>query len=300
MPSAAQPIQPLDWSEITIRDNYMFATVFRDPELCRDLIQAVLGKPIEKVVLIDNEVERVPEIGAKGIRMDVYVADGLGTVYDVEMQNANEGNLAKRSRYYLSANDIDCIAPSMDYEDMRDSFVIFVCSFDPFERGLPRYYVTPHCQEDHVEMPDGSARVFINATAWEKCDDYRLSSFLHYLCGGTIGDDEFTKKVDHAVQLIKHKPEWRRNRMKLERYLEEQRIKAIKEGREEGRKEGRKEGLEEGREEGREEQQVLITELGRRLMDAGRYDEFLPALSDREAFRRLLVEFGLNGSGESA
>lgn len=177
-------VQPFDWSSITIRDNYMFATVFSDPELCRELLEAILSKPIAKVVIVSPEAGKVPEPGAKGIRMDVYVADEVGTVYDVEMQNANEGNLARRSRYYLSANDLDCMAPGMDYRDMRDSYVVFVCSFDPFGRKLPKYEVTPHCKEDHVEMPDGAERIFVNATAWAKCDDKRLSCFLRYLSGG--------------------------------------------------------------------------------------------------------------------
>lgn len=301
MTTTARAAQPLDWNTVTIQDNYLFATVFRDPDLCRDLIQTVLEKPIEKVVLIDSEVGRVPEIGAKGIRMDVYVADGLGTIYDVEMQNANEGDLAKRSRYYLSANDMDCIAPGMDYGDMRDSFVIFICSFDPFGRDLPRYSVTPHCKEDLLEMPDGTARVFVNARAWEKCDDSRLASFLHYVCGGTIGDDDFTRRVDNAVQRTKNKPEWRRSRMKLERYLEEQRIKAVKEGRAEGRELGLEEGRAEGRAEGRElglaeghlENQQLMAKLATKLMAEGRGDELAPALVDDSALQELLNEFGL-------
>ena len=49
----------------------------------------------------------------------------------------------------------------------------------------------------------------------------------------------------------------------------------------------------EGREEGREEGEVKVNRLGILLTEAGRGNEFLKSLSDREFQKRLFVEFGL-------
>lgn len=49
----------------------------------------------------------------------------------------------------------------------------------------------------------------------------------------------------------------------------------------------------EGWEEGREEGELKINKLGTLLMEAGRSDEFLNSLSDRELQKRLLMEFGM-------
>ena len=49
----------------------------------------------------------------------------------------------------------------------------------------------------------------------------------------------------------------------------------------------------EGREEGREEGKVEVNRLGILLTEAGRSDEFLKSLSDRELQKKLFVEFGL-------
>ncbi len=49
----------------------------------------------------------------------------------------------------------------------------------------------------------------------------------------------------------------------------------------------------EGREEGREEGEVKVNRLGILLTEAGRGNEFLKSLSDRELQKRLFVEFGL-------
>lgn len=55
----------------------------------------------------------------------------------------------------------------------------------------------------------------------------------------------------------------------------------------------RGEGWENGREEGRKEGELKINRLGTLLMKAGRSNEFLDSLSDREFQKRLLMEFGL-------
>lgn len=112
------------------------------------------------------------------------------------MQKVDEGDLMKRSRYYLSANDMDCIAPSQDFNKLRDSFVIFICLFDPFERRLARYTVRPHCIETGSDVPDGASRLFVNAIAYDACEDARLASFLRYLVTGKIDGDEFCIDVD--------------------------------------------------------------------------------------------------------
>lgn len=61
----------------------------------------------------------------------------------------------------------------------------------------------------------------------------------------------------------------------------------------EGWENGREEGREEGRKEGKEEGELKINRLGTLLMEAGRSNEFLDSLSDRELQKRLLMEFGL-------
>ena len=49
----------------------------------------------------------------------------------------------------------------------------------------------------------------------------------------------------------------------------------------------------EGREEGREEGEIKVNRLGLLLTEAGRSNEFLKSLSDRELQKKLFVEFGL-------
>lgn len=85
----------------------MFGKVMQNAELCKDLLQRILP---------DLEIDHIeyPE-AQKGIRPDVYIKDGKGTVYDIEMQAVDTKELPKRSRYYQSMLDMQLIDRGQTY-----------------------------------------------------------------------------------------------------------------------------------------------------------------------------------------
>ena len=89
-----------DFKELDLTDNFMFSAVMKDPELCRPLLEMILNVKIGRIVYTEKEKTVATKADTKSIRMDVYVQDGRGTVYDIEMQTTNLGNLPLRSRYY--------------------------------------------------------------------------------------------------------------------------------------------------------------------------------------------------------
>ena len=271
-------IAALDFDSINITDDLMFHDVFSDPERCRKLLERLLSMRIKKVVITSTEKTLVPWIDAHGIRMDVYSEGCEGTVYDVEMQASREGDLALRSRYYQSTIDGDLLKKGLPYRELRQSFVIFVCTYDPFGAKLPRYTFVPRCLETDLELSDHAARVFINASAWERCENASLRSFLHYLKSGIMEqDDDFLYDVDAAVRKARESHEWRTRRMNWEQYIMDKEYAARAEGIAEGKAERSKE----------------LSALAAALREAGRTDEFWSALDDANAAQTLFAEFGI-------
>ena len=70
------------------------------------------------------------------------------TVYNIEMQNGHHKNLPKRTRYYQGMIDLNLLDKGMDYTQLKQSFVIFVCTFDPFHIGRHVYTFENRCVED--------------------------------------------------------------------------------------------------------------------------------------------------------
>ena len=240
-----------------LSDNYLFAKVMEDEDLCRRVLEEILMVPIRNVVFINTEesVRILPE--SKGIRMDVYVNDEEGTIYNVEMQTGDNDNLPKRSRYYQGTMDLDQISAGQDYLKLKRTFVIFICTFPLFGMERHIYTFVNTCREDKdLELGDETVKIFLSTCG--KLDDISkdLEEFLRYVEDTTDETAErsksrLVKDLNHRVREIKDTRKYQVEYMTL--YMHEQDIerRALAKGREEGRAEGREEGLAEGRAEGR-------------------------------------------------
>ena len=76
------------FQELTFTDDFMFRQVLiGDPDLCRRLIELLLDVEIDHIVYKDDDHSIGFNSDAKGVRVDVYLKDDAGTVFDLEMQN---------------------------------------------------------------------------------------------------------------------------------------------------------------------------------------------------------------------
>ena len=71
------------------------------------------------------------------------------TVYDIEMQVSNTGELPKRSRYYQSMIDLQLIDKGQHYKNLNRSYIIFICPIDAFGKGRHIYTFESVCKEDN-------------------------------------------------------------------------------------------------------------------------------------------------------
>lgn len=227
------------YEDLTITDDFMFGKVMHHPERCRKLLEIILDIKIREVVFLDEQDSLNPDYGAKGIRLDIYLEDAENTVYNVEMQAKNEGDLPERSRYYQAVIDINLIEKGAGYKTLKKSYIIFVCTFDPFGRGRHIYHFENLCKEDPaIRLNDGTEKIFLNTKVTNEenasVDDMEkdLRNLLAYF-ESHEPQDAYTRELEEAVTAAKEHREWRREYMKLEAMT--QRIRW--EGREEGRTE---------------------------------------------------------------
>ena len=114
------------WEELTIQDNYLFQKVMRlDVSLCRRLLERILGITIRKIDFPQTEKTIDTDFNAKSVRLDVYVEDDSGRVFDIEMQAADmaEDDLFLRTRYYQSMIDQGILEKGQVYSDLRESYI---------------------------------------------------------------------------------------------------------------------------------------------------------------------------------
>ena len=226
--------QVKSYEKLSIRDNFLFQKVMRTKHLCKYLIEKILHIQIRDITYPEEEkaIDMTP--ASKSIRLDVYVEDDKGKVYDIEMQTTDspEGALPKRTRYYQGMIDMNLIEKGQDYENLNPCFIIFICTFDPFRRALPMYTFTNRCREDGEELGDETTKLFLNSTAYEHTEDPDLAGLLRYI-DQNIPTNPFTRELDKTIQHIKSQEETRREYMTFAMELRQQRREGMAAGREE-------------------------------------------------------------------
>ncbi len=230
------------WEELEIKDDFMFAKVMQDKKLCKKLLERLLQTKIRDIVYLEEQKSINIEKDAKSIRLDVYIEDG-NRVFDLEMQTTDKRNLPKRSRYYQGMIDLNTIEKGENYKKLKESYVIFICTFDPFHQGKAQYTFENFCIEDkELKLNDGAKKIFFNAKDYINAEDEEIREFLKYV-NGEKSDSSFVKEIEDRVAQIKASEEWRLEYMTL--LMREQEIweEAEEKGRKMGREEGRKEGI---------------------------------------------------------
>ena len=235
--------------ELTIKDNFMFGAVMMDENNCKGFLERVLEMPIDRVEgSQEKSIVYHPEY--KGVRLDVYAKDEHRTHYNVEMQVRKKAALGKRSRYYQSQMDMEILLSGEDYAEIPDTYVIFLCDFDPFGEEKYRYTFEMKCKEsERTNLKDGRTILFLNTHGKNESEvPKELVIFLKYVKADLKGseeefDDPYVEQLQKFIRRVKESREMEERFMIFEEMLKEERA----EGREEGLEEGRKEGLVAGR-----------------------------------------------------
>ena len=194
------------WNKLTLRNNFMFRLVMEKQELCKKLIECILGIKIKSISYMEHEKSFEANLRSKGIRLDLFVIDEDGVAYDIEMQmdNSYKEFLGRRTRYYVSTMDNNALKKGERYSQLRKSYVIFICTFDPFGRGLAKYTFNAICNEDHsLVLDDGVTRVFINTEGDRHRISKELASFIGYISTGEVTDD-YTQDLDEEVRALRN------------------------------------------------------------------------------------------------
>ena len=198
--------KPVD--ELSFTDDFMFGTVMKNKGICKGVLERLLHIKVGKIEYPSLQKTITPFYESKGIRLDVYVSDP-DRVFDIEIQTSIPPSLPKRTRYYQSLMDVDNLLRGQSYAELKESYVIFICTQDPFGKGLPVYEFRNICTADGtLFLDDKSYKVFYNVGAYGKEDEPELSALLEYLCErrATSG---FTQHIDELVEKAKRNEKFR-------------------------------------------------------------------------------------------
>ena len=197
-----------EYKELTFTDDFVFGKVLTtNTELCKELLELILDKKIADIKYVESQKTLKQTYESKGIRLDVLV-ENENTIYDIEMQTTFQKDLPKRARYYQGMIDLNLIESGMNYERLKKSYIIFICTKDPFGKGFPVYSSKTVFREDESIIYDDMTRViFLNAAGSRTGLSQNMCAFLDFLQNQKVSNN-LTEKLASEVLRVKENKKW--------------------------------------------------------------------------------------------
>ena len=173
--------------------------------VCKEFIQrlfsdrTVVDVKVSDIASVTTEAAVIPGIYSKSVRLDVRFSDDE-SIYNIEMQIARESDLPQRGRYYSAAIDVAHLKPGKPYGELKQSFVIFLCRFDYYDKDEAVY--TFERIDKNLQLPygDGSYIIIVNTKCSEEKIPEELRSLFNYINTAAVdAGDWFVEKIHQLV-----------------------------------------------------------------------------------------------------
>ena len=232
--------------ELRLMDDDFFSEALDGKvEAVEYILNTVLERADIKVKSTKAQVE-YKSATKRSITLDIQAEDADGKLVDIEIQRSDKGAGVRRARYHSSMIDRTLLSKGEDFEDLVDTYVIFITENDKFGKGIPLYHVERKITEMDDELfGDGAHILYVNGEYRDM--EHPVGSLMHdFNCKDA--KDMVNPLLAEEVRYLK---ETEGGQKQMCRLLEEMREEAAAEARAEGKAEGRAEGKEEGKAEGK-------------------------------------------------
>ena len=131
---------------------------------------------------------------------------------------------------------MDIISTGTDYKELPDTYVIFICDFDPFGFGKYKYTFDMICTETGEMLDDGARTIFLSTKGTNDSNvSEGLRKFLRYVAADTAAStedfgDDYVRSLQKSVLRIKSDREMGERYMLLKELLSDERNEGRIEG----------------------------------------------------------------------
>lgn len=148
--------------EFRLLDDDFMSKVFEDNYECIELLlHIIMEKPDLKVKEARTQYS-IKNLVGRSVRLDIYAVDNSGKKYNIEVQRVDKGAGAKRARYNSSVLDVNSLLPGLDFDDLPETYVIFITENDVMGGGVPVYHVDRVVKETGKSFGDEAHIIYVN------------------------------------------------------------------------------------------------------------------------------------------
>ena len=269
-------------SELILMDDIFMRIVLKDRKCTEFILQTILQKPDLKVKTQSIQSD-LKNLQGRSLILDCLCSDTKGTVYNIEVQNDSHGASPKRARYHSGLIDMHILKKGKTFENLPESYVIFICAKDILKENKQIYHISRIIQESGKKFPDQAEIIYLNAS---KSSDNEL---------GMLIKDFYTKnpKKMHSKVLAKRVADLKENK-NIDKGEHDAMTTYYDRLKKQWEKEGIAKGILEGKAEGRAESESKMAKLMGLLVKEGRIEDIEKASESPDYRKALLQEFQLS------
>ncbi len=115
-----------------------------------------------QITSVETQADMKRLVGARSICLDAYGTDSTGKKYDLEIQRADKGAGKHRARYHSSVMDIENLNAGQEFDELPDTYTIFVTENDVFGGGKPIYPIERMNLALNELFGDGEHILYVN------------------------------------------------------------------------------------------------------------------------------------------
>ncbi len=162
-----------------LMDDDFMSKVFENPVCAQLLLQIILERKDLEVQSVRSQYD-LKNLQGRSVRLDILAVDQANRAYNIEVQRSDSGAAVKRARYNSSLLDANLTAKGDRYEQLNETYVIFITERDVLGDGLPIYHIDRIIRESGKAFGDESHIVYVNAQIQ---DETSLGRLMHdFVC----------------------------------------------------------------------------------------------------------------------
>lgn len=179
-------------------DDDFMTKVFEDISCAELLLRIILND--EGIRVLEAHSQRgIKNLQGRSVKLDILAVDSHNRVFNVEVQRSDRGAGAKRARYNSALIDANVTELGDQYEDLNETFVIFITENDVMKAGLPIYHIDRVVRETGKLFEDEEHIIYVNS---QIKDETKLGRLMHdFSC--TDAKDMYNKVLADRVRYFK-------------------------------------------------------------------------------------------------
>ena len=158
-----------------IDDDFMRCIFRENKPLAQFVIRILTGKQDLIIETLETQADFKRLVDGRSIMLDAYASDSESRKYDIEVQRADRGADKYRARYHSSAMDIENLNASQNFDELPETYTIFITENDVFGGGKPVHRI------ERVDLDSESVSLFNDG------------EHILYVNGSYRGDSEIGK-----------------------------------------------------------------------------------------------------------